>query len=161
MYAIRSYYGLVIFHGRGGSVSRGGGPLNQAILSQPVGTVDGGIKITEQGEMISAKYAMPQIALRSLELAASAVLRTTAECSYLPCRLESVDRMEKCERLSQDAMTAYRTLLQHEYFIPFFRQATPIDVIENIEIGSRPPSRKKSDSLDNLRAIPWVFSWIV
>ncbi|MBE0643257.1 MAG: phosphoenolpyruvate carboxylase [Bacteroidetes bacterium] len=150
---------LTIFHGRGGSVSRGGGPLNQAILSQPVGTVDGGIKITDQGEMISAKYAMPQIALRSLELAASAVLRTTAECSYLPCRLESVKNIEACERISQDAMDAYRALLQHEYFIPFFRQATPIDVIENIEIGSRPPSRKKSDSIDNLRAIPWVFSW--
>jgi phosphoenolpyruvate carboxylase len=150
---------LSIFHGRGGSVSRGGGPLNQAILAQPVGTVDGGIKITEQGEMISAKYAMPEIALRSLELASSAVLRTTAECSYLPCRLESAASMQAFEQISQYAIDAYRTLLEHEYFIPFFRQATPIDVIEQIEIGSRPPSRKKSDSIDNLRAIPWVFSW--
>ena len=150
---------LVIFHGRGGSVSRGGGPLNQAILSQPTGTVDGGIKITEQGEMISAKYAMPQIALRSLELAASAVLRTTAECSYLPCRLEPEENLRKFEQLSREAMETYRALLEQEYFFPFFRQATPIDVIENIGIGSRPPSRKKSDSLENLRAIPWVFSW--
>ncbi|MFA6234003.1 MAG: phosphoenolpyruvate carboxylase, partial [Bacteroidota bacterium] len=150
---------LSIFHGRGGSVSRGGGPLNQAILSQPVGTVDGGIKITEQGEMISAKYAMPEIALRSLELASSAVLRATAECSYLPCRLESPANMQAFEQLSQDAMQAYRALLENDYFISFFRQATPIDIIEQIEIGSRPPSRKKSDSIENLRAIPWVFSW--
>ncbi|MFZ1731010.1 MAG: phosphoenolpyruvate carboxylase [Bacteroidota bacterium] len=150
---------LSVFHGRGGSVSRGGGPLNQAILAQPVGTVDGGIKITEQGEMISAKYAMPEIALRSLELASSAVLRTTAECTYLPCRIESAANMRAFEQISQDALDAYRELLEQEYFIPFFRQATPIDVIEQIEIGSRPPSRKKSDSIENLRAIPWVFSW--
>lgn len=150
---------LVIFHGRGGSVSRGGGPLNQAILAQPGGTVDGGIKITEQGEMISAKYAMPKIALRSLELAASAVLRSTAECSYLPCRLEPEDRLRQFEAISCDAMQAYRALLEQEYFIPFFRQATPIDVIEHIGIGSRPPSRNKTVSLQNLRAIPWVFSW--
>jgi phosphoenolpyruvate carboxylase len=150
---------LEIFHGRGGSVSRGGGPLNQAIRAQPTGTVDGAIKITEQGEMIAAKYAMPRIALRSLELAASAVLRTTAECSYLPCRLESEARLHAFELISSDAMRAYRELIEQEYFIPFFRQATPIDVIENIEIGSRPPSRRKSDAIENLRAIPWVFSW--
>ena len=150
---------LVIFHGRGGSVSRGGGPLNQAILAQPVGTIDGAIKITEQGEMISAKYAMPRIALRSLELAASAVLRSSAECNYLPCRVEDPQRLAAFEDISRDAMEAYRALLAHEYFIPFFRQATPIDVIEKIEIGSRPSSRKKSDSLRNLRAIPWVFAW--
>ncbi|MBR9976504.1 MAG: phosphoenolpyruvate carboxylase [Bacteroidetes bacterium] len=150
---------LVIFHGRGGSVSRGGGPLNQAILSQPVGSVDGAIKITEQGEMISAKYAMPQIALRSLELAASAVLRTTAECRVLPCHTESERRLEVFEGISGDAMQAYRALLEHEDFIPYFRQATPIDVIEKIEIGSRPASRKRSTSIGNLRAIPWVFAW--
>ncbi|MBR9976073.1 MAG: phosphoenolpyruvate carboxylase [Bacteroidetes bacterium] len=151
--------GLIMFHGRGGSVSRGGGPLNQAILAQPVGTIDGAIKITEQGEMISAKYAMPQIALRSLELATSAVLQSSAECNYLPCRVEQPERLAIFEEISQNAMDAYRNLLEHEYFIPFFRQATPIDVIEQIEIGSRPSSRKKSDSLRNLRAIPWVFSW--
>lgn len=151
--------GLIMFHGRGGSVSRGGGPLNQAILAQPVGTVDGAIKITEQGEMISAKYSMPQIALRSLELATSAVLRSSAECHYLLCRVEPAERLATFAEISQDAMETYRSLLEHEYFIPFFRQATPIDVIEQIEIGSRPSSRKKSDSLRNLRAIPWVFAW--
>ena len=150
---------MVIFHGRGGSVSRGGGPLNQAILAQPAGTIDGAIKITEQGEMISAKYAMPRIAERNLELAASAVLQATAECSYLSGRIESEENLTMFEDMSNDAMDAYRQLLQEEYFIPFFRQATPIDVIEKIEIGSRPPSRKKSDSISNLRAIPWVFSW--
>ncbi len=150
---------MVIFHGRGGSVSRGGGPLNQAILAQPAGTIDGAIKITEQGEMISAKYAMPEIAERNLELAASAVLQSTVECSYLPRRIESEENLRIFEGISKDAMAAYRELLQEEYFIPFFRQATPIDVIEKIEIGSRPPSRKKSDSISNLRAIPWVFSW--
>ncbi|MCB2203546.1 phosphoenolpyruvate carboxylase [bacterium] len=150
---------LTIFHGRGGSVSRGGGPLHQAILAQPSGTVDGSIKITEQGEMISAKYSMPQIALRSLELAASAVLRSTAECNYLSRRSENPEHITLFENISRDAMQAYRALLENPDFIPFFRQATPIDVIEQIEIGSRPPSRKKSDAIDNLRAIPWVFSW--
>lgn len=150
---------MTIFHGRGGSVSRGGGPLHQAILAQPVGTVDGGIRITEQGEMISAKYALPQIAGRSLELAASAVLRTTAECAYLAGRQESSAWLEQFSDISADAMQRYRTLLEQPGFISFFRQSTPIDVIENIEIGSRPASRKKSDSIENLRAIPWVFSW--
>ncbi len=150
---------MTIFHGRGGSVSRGGGPLHQAILAQPVGTVDGSIRLTEQGEMISAKYSLPQIAGRSLELAASAVLRSSAECSYLACRHESPEWMDAFEEISADAMKRYRALLEQPGFIPFFRQSTPIDVIENIEIGSRPPSRKKSDSISNLRAIPWVFSW--
>ena len=150
---------MTIFHGRGGSVSRGGGPLHQAIRAQPAGTVDGSIKITEQGEMISAKYSLPQIAQRSLELAASAVLRSTAECGYLACDSDNPDDLARFEDISRDALQTYRALLEHEAFIPFFREATPIDVIENIEIGSRPPSRKKGDSIGNLRAIPWVFSW--
>jgi phosphoenolpyruvate carboxylase len=150
---------LTIFHGRGGSVSRGGGPLHQAIRAQPTGTVDGSIKITEQGEMISAKYSLPQIAQRSLELAASAVMRSTAECSFLPRQLDVPQNLALFEHISHNALEAYRALLEHESFIPLFRQATPIDVIENIEIGSRPPSRKKSDSIANLRAIPWVFAW--
>ncbi|MDT8325276.1 MAG: phosphoenolpyruvate carboxylase, partial [Bacteroidota bacterium] len=150
---------MTIFHGRGGSVSRGGGPLHQAIRAQPVGTVDGSIKITEQGEMISAKYSLPQIAQRSLELAASAVLRSTAECSYLPCRYDAPENLALFEDISRDALQAYRALLEREEFIPFFRESTPIDVIENIEIGSRPPSRRKSDSIASLRAIPWVFAW--
>ena len=147
------------FHGRGGSVSRGGGPLHQAILAQPAGTVNGAIRITEQGEMASAKYSMPDIAVRSMELATSAVLQATAQCTYLPCRVESEERLQHFERIAGSAMRTYRDLLQHRYFIPFFRQATPIDGIERVEIGSRPPSRTQDESISSLRAIPWVFSW--
>jgi phosphoenolpyruvate carboxylase len=149
---------LVLFHGRGGSVSRGGGPLNQAILSQPLGTIEGEIKITEQGEMIFVKYAMPEIALRHIELTTSAVILSTAKYKsgahssdkkYLPI----------FEKISEIAAEHYRELIGHPGFFQYFRQVTPIDVIERIEIGSRPPSRDNGTDLKNLRAIPWVFAW--
>ncbi len=149
---------LILFHGRGGSVSRGGGPLNQAIVSQPIGTIEGQIKITEQGEMIFVKYAMPEIALRSIELMTSAVLISTSK--YRSGR-KNLDRkyIPVFERISEIALNRYRRLLRHPGFIEYFRHATPIDVIERIEIGSRPPSRNNGAGLKDLRAIPWVFSW--
>jgi phosphoenolpyruvate carboxylase len=149
---------LVLFHGRGGSVSRGGGPLNQALMSQPLGTIDGEIKITEQGEMIFVKYAMPEIALRHFELTTSAVILSTAKYKS---GARSSDRkfVSVFENISLLAAEHYRALVGHPGFFEYFRQVTPIDVIERIEIGSRPPSRDSGTDLKNLRAIPWVFSW--
>jgi phosphoenolpyruvate carboxylase len=149
---------LVLFHGRGGSVSRGGGPLNQAILSQPIGTIEGEIKITEQGEMIFVKYAMPEIALRNIELTTSAVLLSTAK--YKSGAKDSHKKyLSVFEVISETAMVHYRELVDHPDFLEYFRGVTPIDVIERIEIGSRPPSRNDGTNLKDLRAIPWVFAW--
>ena len=153
---------LILFHGRGGSISRGGGPVSQSILAQPIGTIEGKIKITEQGEMISSKYLIPQIAERSLELMTSAVMLSTAQS--LQSKKEKRDyHFEKynliMENISDTAFTHYRNLINHEYFHDYFRTVTPIDIIEHIEIGSRPASRKKDKDIRALRAIPWVFSW--
>lgn len=149
---------LVLFHGRGGSVSRGGGPLNQAILSQPPGTIEGEIKITEQGEMIFVKYAMPEIALRNIELITSAVVLSTARYKS-GARNSGRKYMPSLEKISEAAVRHYRELITYPGFPEYFRQVTPIDVIERIEIGSRPPSRDNGTDLKNLRAIPWVFAW--
>jgi phosphoenolpyruvate carboxylase len=150
---------LILFHGRGGSISRGGGPVNKSILAQPGGTIDGKIKITEQGEMISSKYLIPEIAGNNLELMASAVLSTTAGS-----KLKQIDDKfdiykDLFENISFNAFSAYRELINHPDFYDYFRNITPIDIIEHIEIGSRPSSRNKSKDLRNLRAIPWVFAW--
>ncbi len=150
---------LILFHGRGGSVSRGGGPVNQSILAQPKDTIEGKIKITEQGEMISSKYLIPEIAIRSLEIMTSAVIITTAK-SYLKKEEDKFDKYNKIfEDISQNAFDFYRELVNHPSFFEYFRTATPIDIIEQIEIGSRPSSRKKGNDIRSLRAIPWVFSW--
>ena len=150
---------LILFHGRGGSISRGGGPLNQSIMAQPVGTIDGKIKITEQGEMISSKYLVPERAHRSLELITSAVILKTAHSKFK----EQEDKFDKYksifENISSEAFRNYRKLISHDNFLEYFRTATPIDIIEHIEIGSRPASRKKTNDIRALRAIPWVFSW--
>ena len=150
---------LTLFHGRGGSISRGGGPVNQSILAQPYGTIEGKIKITEQGEMISSKYLLPQIAGKSLELMTAAIITATARTKFK----SGVDKFELYrdifENISQSAFEHYRLLVNHPNFFSYFRSATPIDIIEQIEIGSRPSSRKKSKDIRLLRAIPWVFTW--
>ena len=150
---------LTLFHGRGGSISRGGGPVNQSILAQPYGTIEGKIKITEQGEMISSKYLLPQIAGKSLELMTAAIITATARTKFK----SGVDKFELYrdifENISQSAFEHYRLLVNHPNFFSYFRNATPIDIIEQIEIGSRPSSRKKSKDIRLLRAIPWVFTW--
>ncbi|HUX92424.1 MAG TPA: phosphoenolpyruvate carboxylase [Ignavibacteriaceae bacterium] len=150
---------LTLFHGRGGSISRGGGPVNQSILAQPYGTIEGKIKITEQGEMISSKYLLPQIAGKSLELMTAAIITATARTKFK----SGVDKFEIYrdifENISQSAFEHYRLLVNHPNFFSYFRSATPIDIIEQIEIGSRPSSRKKSKDIRLLRAIPWVFTW--
>ncbi|MFO7446008.1 MAG: phosphoenolpyruvate carboxylase [Ignavibacteriaceae bacterium] len=156
--SIRKKIKLILFHGRGGSISRGGGPVNRSILAQPPGTIEGKIKITEQGEMISSKYLVHDIALRSLEIITSAVLLKTV---YTLEKAENIQQeyMNNFERLSQMSFEHYRKLVNHDYFINYFRTVTPIDIIEKIEIGSRPPSRKNKKDISSLRAIPWVFAW--
>ncbi len=150
---------LKLFHGRGGTVGRGGGlPAHQAILAQPPGTVDGKIKITEQGEIISAKYMLPQIAERNLELVTSAVILASALPKKTATKLEWRHALEV---ISAASMKAYRHLVyEQEDFPQFFREATPIDVIEQMEIGSRPARRTAKARIEDLRAIPWVFSWM-
>jgi phosphoenolpyruvate carboxylase len=150
---------LILFHGRGGSISRGGGPVNQSILAQPPSTIKGKIKITEQGEMISSKYLVPQIAKQSLEIISSAVIQKTFQ-SYKEIQLPVIDKyINKFENISELAYKKYKELVNHDHFINYFRTITPIDIIENLEIGSRPSSRKGGSDLKSLRAIPWVFSW--
>ncbi|MCS6988577.1 MAG: phosphoenolpyruvate carboxylase [Chloroherpetonaceae bacterium] len=150
---------LKLFHGRGGTVGRGGGlPVHQAILAQPPGTVGGKIKITEQGEIISAKYMLPQIAERNLELVVSAVMMASVSPKKTATKLEWRHALET---MSVASMKAYRQLVyENEDFPLFFREATPIDVIEQMEIGSRPSRRAARARIEDLRAIPWVFSWM-
>lgn len=150
---------LQLFHGRGGTIGRGGGPLHQAILSQPRGTLEGRIKITEQGEVIAAKYANPIMASRNLELVLSAVLEATMIGSKRPAKLAEWEAA--MEALSQAAWSGYRrALYEDEDFVRYFKQATPIDAISEFRIGSRPARRTQSDRIEDLRAIPWVFSWV-
>lgn len=153
---------LVLFHGRGGSTSRGGGPVTESIQAQPKGTIEGKIKITEQGEMISTKYLIPEIAERSLELMSSAVILKTSESKF--GKIEnphiSPDNLQSMfEQISEEAFKHYKELINHPKFPEYFRTATPIDIIERIEIGSRPPSRSSDEDIRTLRAIPWVFAW--
>ncbi|MET0308884.1 MAG: phosphoenolpyruvate carboxylase [Sphingomonas sp.] len=151
--------GMQLFHGRGGAVGRGGGSSFAAILAQPRGTVQGRIRITEQGEVIAAKYGTRESARTNLEAMASATLLASLE----PEKLADADAARfaaAMDQLSDTAFRAYRGLVyETDGFTTFFRQATPIAEIAGLKIGSRPASRKKSDAIEDLRAIPWVFSW--
>ena len=150
---------LQLFHGRGGTIGRGGGPLHQTILAQPAGTLEGRIKITEQGEVVAAKYANPLMARRNLELALSAVLEATL---LVPRPDPKQRRWEQVmEELSGAAWRRYREVVYEDAgFRDYFEQATPIDTIEEFRIGSRPARRSASRRIEDLRAIPWVFSWV-
>ncbi|MCC7546981.1 MAG: phosphoenolpyruvate carboxylase [Burkholderiales bacterium] len=150
---------LRLFHGRGGTVGRGGGPSYQAILAQPRGSVQGQIRITEQGEVIASKYSDPEIGRRNLETLVAATLESTmmARADALPGEGRYREVMDE---LSADAYAVYRELVYGTPgFVNFFRAATPITEIADLNVGSRPASRKKSDRIEDLRAIPWVFSW--
>ncbi len=149
----------VIFHGRGGSISRGGGPVYDSIIAKPSASLTGRIKITEQGEMISAKYLIPATALGTLELTTSAVIIKTAEKTDPGGESLNPDSEDILGKLSGFAYEKYRALIEHPGFIDYFRLATPIDIIEQLEIGSRPGSRKVTKDPAALRAIPWVFAW--
>lgn len=149
---------LRLFHGRGGSVGRGGGPASQAILSQPPGTVKGRIKITEQGEVISDHYGEQVTARRHLEQIANAVLRSSFPSREIMPKAEWKQIMEK---LAGHSFQAYHSLIYgHPRFAEFFQTATPIAEISRHRIGSRPSRRADDTSIENLRAIPWVFSWM-
>ena len=150
---------MQLFHGRGGAVGRGGGSSFSAILAQPPGTVQGRIRITEQGEVIAAKYGTRASAMTNLEAMASATLLASLEPEQLaPADAERF--AAAMDQLSATAFKAYRGLVyETEGFTSYFRQATPIAEIAGLKIGSRPASRKKSDAIEDLRAIPWVFSW--
>lgn len=144
-----------LFHGRGGTVSRGGGPTNQAILARPPGTVDGLIKITEQGEVIYSNYSLPEIAEHNFELITSAVILASLREQEIKPEWEEV-----MEEVSENARLIWRALVYEEPdFYAYFRQATPISMIEQMHIGSRPAKRRQSERIEDLRAIPWVFSW--
>jgi phosphoenolpyruvate carboxylase len=150
--------GLRLFHGRGGSVGRGGGPSYQAILAQPAGAVQGAIRITEQGEVIASKYSNPELGRRNLETLAAATLEATLLQSETA--EPRPDYLAAMEYLSAEAYRAYRNLVyETEGFDNFFRESTVIGEIANLNIGSRPSSRKPSIQIEDLRAIPWVFSW--
>lgn len=155
----RNNFQLILFHGRGGSISRGGGPVNRSILAQPPNTIKGKIKITEQGEMISSKFLLPEIAKQSLETVSSAVMLKTAQSFSNLQRPEISGHLQRFNKISEIAYNTYNSLLNHKDFISYFRSVTPIDIIEKLEIGSRPSSRKKNSDIKSLRAIPWVFSW--
>jgi phosphoenolpyruvate carboxylase len=149
---------LRLFHGRGGTVGRGGGPAYQAILAQPAGSVDGALRITEQGEMVAAKYAQPASARRNLETLVAATLAASLT-GGTPHGLGDRDGTTMVE-LSRHAMHAYRSLVYDDpRFVEFFRGITPIGEISRLNIGSRPASRTTSDRIEDLRAIPWVFGW--
>jgi len=150
---------LQLFHGRGGAVGRGGGSSFDAILAQPTGTVNGRIRVTEQGEVVANKYADPELARQSLETITAGVvlasLRSAAAVEQLPA-----GRSAKMDKLAQAAMAAYRALVyETPGFVDYFYGATPITEIADLNIGSRPTSRQSTRSIGGLRAIPWVFSW--
>jgi len=148
---------LRLFHGRGGTVGRGGGPSYEAILAQPPGSVNGQIRLTEQGEVISSKYANPEIGRRNLE----ALVAATLEASLLKSEAVIPDEfIAAADAISRAATAAYRALVyETEGFVDYFFSTTPISEIAALNIGSRPSSRRPSRRIEDLRAIPWSFSW--
>ncbi len=148
---------LQFFHGRGGTISRGAGPTHHFLEGLPHGSIQGQFRVTEQGEVIAQKYANLLNATYNLELLVAGVLGTTIRHQHTTSKTHSLEPL--MDRLAETSHKKYEALIHTEGFMTFYRQATPIDTIESSKIGSRPSRRKKSSSLDDLRAIPWVFSW--
>ncbi|WP_200762381.1 phosphoenolpyruvate carboxylase [Nitrosophilus alvini] len=153
---------FLLFHGRGGSISRGGGPTEAAVLASPAKSVNGFLKVTEQGEVISSKYLNPQIAEYNLTKTLSALLHKSVYDRFdirIDCGKN--DRFTSLmAKISDASYTSYRDLVYNtKGFVTYFKQATPIHFIEELNIGSRPSKRKKTESIEDLRAIPWVFAW--
>ncbi|RDW21344.1 phosphoenolpyruvate carboxylase [Oceanobacillus arenosus] len=153
---------LKFFHGRGGSLGRGGGSLNTSILSQPVETLGDGVKITEQGEVLSSRYLLEDIAYRNLEQAASALFEASVRVASVPDKVElrKPEWELAMEAMSEKALKKYQSLVFDDPdFLTYFHQATPLTELDALNIGSRPMSRKNSQRFEDLRAIPWVFAW--
>jgi len=150
---------LTIFHGRGGTIARGGGPAGRAIRAQPKGSINGRFRLTEQGEIIASRYANPQLAHRHLEQIVSAVILASAPTDRqdsVPARWRNA-----MDRMSEVAKATYRNLVYETGgFIDFWQTATPLDEIKRLQIGSRPAARASAGAVDKIRAIPWVFSWM-
>jgi len=151
---------LKFFHGRGGALGRGGMPLNRSILAQPPHTLGAGMKITEQGEVLSSRYSLQGIAYRSLEQAASALLTAAVTARNPQSVLEEHTYESYMKAMSEAAQRKYQDLVFRDPdFLMFFRESTPLPEIGELNIGSRPSKRKNSDRFEDLRAIPWVFAW--
>jgi phosphoenolpyruvate carboxylase len=147
---------LTLFHGRGGTVGRGGGPANRAILSQPPGSVAGSFRITEQGEMIRFKFGIPSVAKQSLKLYLNAVL----EASLLPPPKPKAQWRELMNEMTGVALDSYRNIVrEHPDFVSYFRSVTPEQELGKLALGSRPARRKATGGVESLRAIPWIFAW--
>ncbi|WP_339901518.1 phosphoenolpyruvate carboxylase [Paraglaciecola polaris] len=147
---------LTLFHGRGGTIGRGGLPAHAAILSQPPGSLSGGFRVTEQGETIRYKFGMPQLAQRSLSLYASAIL----EALISPPPAPKQEWRDLITEVAANARDNYRNTVRHdENFVPYFRVATPEQELGKLPLGSRPAKRKPSGGIESLRAIPWIFAW--
>jgi len=147
---------LNLFHGRGGSVGRGGGPVEHALLAQPPGTVDGRMRVTEQGEVIQQKYSIPEVAVYNFMQYTTAV----AEATLMPPPAPKQEWRELMEVMSDVSCREYRGVVQgHEKFVDYFRQVTPEQELGRLYIGSRPAKRKAGGGIESLRAIPWVFAW--
>jgi phosphoenolpyruvate carboxylase len=147
---------LKLFHGRGGTIGRGGGPAHDAIASQPPGTLDGGLRVTEQGETIRHKFGTPKLANRSLHLYASAIL----ECLINPSPVPKQSWRDIMQIMSKQSCETYRQyVLGNDEFVKYFRQATPEQELASLPLGSRPSKRKSDGGIESLRAIPWIFAW--
>ncbi|UTW11813.1 phosphoenolpyruvate carboxylase [Marinobacterium rhizophilum] len=147
---------LTLFHGRGGTVARGGGPSHTAILAQPPGSVDHGLRVTEQGEMIRFKFGIPEIAIRNMELYTAAVLQATLDPTPGPLP----QWRSQIERMALKGLTEYRAVVREdEHFVPYFRAATPEQELAKLPLGSRPAKRRTDGGIESLRAIPWIFAW--
>lgn len=148
---------VVLFHGRGGSIGRGGAPAHAALLSQPPGSLKAGLRVTEQGEMIRFKFGLPAVAQNSLKLYASAIL----EANLVPPPAPEQEWRDVMEILSDVSCEEYRGVVRgHPDFVPYFRAATPELELGKLPLGSRPSKRKPNGGVESLRAIPWIFSWM-
>ncbi len=146
---------MILFHGRGGALGRGGGPAARSILSLPPEVARAGLRVTEQGEVLSERYDDPQVAYRHLEQLTWAMIRVRSEATQRP----KAHWVEAANRMAQNSLEVYRELLEQPDFVAYFRRATPVEGIEQLQLGSRPARRKGEPSLESLRAIPWVFAW--
>jgi len=146
---------LFYFHGRGGSLGRGGGPAARSIRALPPQSVSTGLRMTEQGEVLAERYDNPAVTYRHLEQVIWATLMVNTQQDSVP----EDEWVEACDQLARESYRAYRDLVEHPDFLTYFHQASPLDEIEALPIGSRPSRRSGKESLDDLRAIPWAFSW--